>query len=79
MKIREIVLDILEELSGTSEIKTDPDLDLFGESILDSLDVVQFLVELNERCGITIPASEFDRERWATPRAIVSCVEEWVR
>jgi D-alanine--poly(phosphoribitol) ligase subunit 2 len=79
MDIEETVLDILEEITGTDEVKENPGLDLFGEGILDSLGVVQFLVELEERCHVTVPASEFDRRRWATPRDVVCRVMEWAQ
>jgi D-alanine--poly(phosphoribitol) ligase subunit 2 len=79
METKEIVLDILEEITGTDEVKENPLLDMFGEGILDSLGVVQFLVELEERCHVTVPASEFDRSRWATPQDIVDRVAEWAQ
>ncbi|MDR3225372.1 MAG: D-alanine--poly(phosphoribitol) ligase subunit DltC [Clostridiales Family XIII bacterium] len=79
MGIKEAVLDILEEITGTDEVKENPALDLFGDGILDSLGVVQFLVELEERCHVKVPASEFDRSRWATPRDIADRVAEWAQ
>jgi len=79
METKKTVLDILEEITGTNEVRENPDLDLFGEGILDSLGVVEFLVELELRCHVTIPASEFDRSRWATPQNIVDRVAEWVQ
>ncbi|MDR3306040.1 MAG: D-alanine--poly(phosphoribitol) ligase subunit DltC [Clostridiales Family XIII bacterium] len=79
METKETVLDILEEITGTDEVRENPDLDLFGEGILDSLGVVQFLVELEARCGVSVPASEFDRSRWATPRDIADRAAEWAQ
>ncbi|MFD2728970.1 D-alanine--poly(phosphoribitol) ligase subunit DltC [Enterococcus camelliae] len=73
--MEETVLTILEELTGTDEVRNNLDLDLFGEGLLDSLGSVQLLVELEGQLGIQVPVSEFDREAWATPRKIIQQAE----
>ena len=74
MTINEQVLAILAEITGSDEVKTDLNLDLFEEGILDSLGTVQLLVELESECGVTVPVSEFEREEWATPQLIIDQV-----
>ena len=55
------------------------DLPLYDLQILDSLKTVRLIVAISEEFGIDIQPSEFDRERWATPRKIVADIENKVR
>lgn len=75
MNTKEIVLDILEELTGTEEVKDNLDVDIFEEGLLDSLGTVQLLIELENKCEVNVPVSEFDRVEWATPQKIINQVE----
>lgn len=75
MDIENTIYDILEELTGTDEVKKNPDLELFDEGLLDSLGSVQMLVEIEGRLGVSVPVSEFDRKAWGTPRKIIEQVE----
>lgn len=74
--MEEQILTILEELTGTDEVKENRDIDLFGEGLLDSLASVQLLVELEGQLDIQVPVSEFDREIWGTPNKIIAQVQE---
>ena len=74
MSLQETVLDILEELTGTEEVKDNLELDLFEEGLLDSLGTVQLLVEIEGQCGGTIPVPDFERDEWATPQKIIDKV-----
>jgi D-alanine--poly(phosphoribitol) ligase subunit 2 len=67
MNIKEIVLEILEDLTGTDEVRNNLDLELFEEGLLDSIGVVEMLVALESKCGVSIPPSDFDRAEWSTP------------
>ncbi len=69
---QETVLDILVEITGEDEVATNLELDLYDEGILDSLGTVQLLVELEDRCQVTVPVSEFDRDAWGTPQKIIN-------
>ena len=51
------------------------DLDLFELPLLDSFAVVELLVYLSDRLQVDLSPSEFDRERWATPRKIIAYLE----
>lgn len=62
MDIKTEVLNILEELTGSDEVKTNPDIDLFDEGLLDSMGTVQLLIEIESVLDITVPVSEFERE-----------------
>lgn len=71
------LLDILEELTGSDEVRENMDVALFDEGLLDSLGTVQLLIELDSRLGASIPVSEFDRSEWATPNLILSQLENY--
>ena len=59
--MEEQILTILEDITGTDEIRENRELDLFGEGLLDSLASVQLLVELDGQLDVQVPVSEFDR------------------
>lgn len=75
MAIKEVVLDILVDLTGTDEVKKNENLDLFATGLLDSLGMVQLLVEVEGQLGISVPVSEVEREHWNTPGKIIAEVE----
>lgn len=75
MNVEETVLTILEEITGTDEVKENKDMDLFEEGLLDSLATVQLLVEIDGQLGVQVPVSEFDRDLWNTPNKIVAQVK----
>jgi D-alanine--poly(phosphoribitol) ligase subunit 2 len=78
MTITSEVLDILERVAGTDQVRRDPDLALFDLDILDSLGTVELIVALSEEFGVNISPAEIDREQWASPRKIVAYIEERV-
>ncbi|MGX7417499.1 D-alanine--poly(phosphoribitol) ligase subunit DltC [Carnobacterium gallinarum] len=71
------LLDILEELTGSDEVRENLDVALFDEGLLDSLGTVQLLIELDARLGAAVPVSEFDRSEWATPNLILKQLENY--
>lgn len=71
MNIDEQILNILEEITGTDEVKANQDIDLFEEGLMDSLATVQLLVELDGQLDAQVPVSDFDREQWNTPAKII--------
>lgn len=77
MTIKAEILDILEEITGSSDVRTNEALDLFEEGLLDSMGTVQLILEIESRLDITVPVSEFDREEWSTPALIINKVAEY--
>jgi len=69
------VLTALSRVTRTDEVRGELDLQLFELHLLDSLGVVELLVDLSERLEIELSPAEFDRETWATPRKIIACLE----
>jgi D-alanine--poly(phosphoribitol) ligase subunit 2 len=70
------VIEVLKTVSESDEVQNNPDLALYDFQILDSLKTVRLIVAFSEEFGIDISPSEFERERWATPRKIVADIEQ---
>ena len=73
--MKDTVLGILEDLTGSDEVSKDLDVNLFETGLLDSMATVQLLLELQAQCGIDGPVSEFERSEWDTPNKIIAKVE----
>lgn len=73
--MEETVFAILEDLTGSDEVRDNPDVDVFAEGLMDSLATVQLLVELEGQLGVNVPVSEFDRDNWRTPNKIIQQVK----
>lgn len=73
--MKDTVLDILEDLTGSDEVKKDLDVNLFETGLLDSMTTVQLLLELQTQLGVDVPVSEFERSEWDTPNKIIAKVE----
>ncbi|ERL65441.1 D-alanine--poly(phosphoribitol) ligase subunit DltC [Schleiferilactobacillus shenzhenensis] len=76
MAVKDTVLDILSDLTGSDEVKENLDTDLFKSGLLDSMGTVQLLLELQSQLGVNVPVSEFDRTQWDTPNKIIAKVEQ---
>ncbi len=77
--VKEIVLEELEKITGTDQVRRDLDLPLFDEDLLDSLGTMELIVTLSERLGVNISPGEIDRQQWSTPRKIIANIEEKVK
>ncbi|MBT2737866.1 D-alanine--poly(phosphoribitol) ligase subunit DltC [Neobacillus drentensis] len=75
MSVKETVLDILEEICDSDIVRENLNIDLFKEGLLDSFGTVSLLVEIEERLEITVGISDFVREEWNTPNAIIGQLE----
>ena len=69
------VFQILSELTGLPDLQNFPDLNLFGEGLLDSLTLVRLLVELTHALQIQLTPADIVREEWSTPQGIFQSVE----
>lgn len=68
------VLNILNNLTG-EDLSENMDSNLFEDGLLDSMASVQMLLSLQEKFGIDVPVSEFNRAEWDTPNKIIAKVE----
>lgn len=75
--MEEKALDLLAEATGTDEVKDNRDMNLFEEGLMDSLGMVQFLVDVESELGIEVPVSEVQREEWDTPNKIIAQLKKY--
>ncbi|MGV3465062.1 MAG: D-alanine--poly(phosphoribitol) ligase subunit 2 [Heyndrickxia sp.] len=70
------IINLLAEICQDDVVKEDPNIDLFETGLLDSFGTINLLVEVDERFGINIPITEFNREEWNTPNNIAEKLVE---
>lgn len=73
--MKDQILDILADITGSDEVKKDLDVNIFQTGLLDSMETVQLLLEFQNQLGVDVPVSEFDRSEWDTPNKIIAKVE----
>ena len=66
------VLDILEEVTETDEIREDLDLDLFEAGLLDSLGIIEVLLKIEERFNIKLQPTDLEKADMATVNNLVN-------
>lgn len=69
------VIEILNGIVGAEEGELEADLDLFEAGLLDSFAIVQLVVELEGRFGVSLPVETLTREEIATPALIAKKIE----
>lgn len=69
--MEEKVFEILESVCGTDEVREEKDIQLFENGLLDSLGVIELLLEIEEKLGIKIQPTEVKREDISTPNKII--------
>ncbi len=72
------VLSILQQITGTDQVQRDLDLPLFERHVLDSLGMVELMIQLSDEFGVDISPAEIDRAQWASPRLIVEDMQRRV-
>ncbi len=75
MSVSETVLNELQNIAGTDQVRKDLNLDLFGEKVLDSFGTVELIVALSDAFGVEVSPGQIDREMWATPQKIIDYFE----
>ena len=71
----ERVITVLADVAEDNGVRTDPDILLFEQDVLDSLRTVDLILALTKEFGVEISPAELDRELWATPNHIVAFME----
>jgi len=69
------LLGILKSVADTDEVQRNLDLPLYDSQVLDSMNTVQLIAEIENEFGVVVPLSDFDRDKWATPRLIIADIE----
>ena len=70
------VLQLLASVGETDEVLTNLDLPLYDYQVLDSMRTVQLILTIEEEFGLKISPSEFERERWRTPRDVIADLQQ---
>ena len=66
-KVIDTVLNLLEEICGDDVIRSDMDINLLEEDLIDSLDYTELLVGIEDALGVVMAPSELKREEMDTP------------
>lgn len=72
-KVKDTVLAVLQDITGT-DLSDQMDVNLFDSALMDSMATVEMLLQLQEKLGIDVQISEFERSEWDTPNKIVERV-----
>ncbi|MCR8746254.1 phosphopantetheine-binding protein [Romboutsia lituseburensis] len=73
--MQEAVISIFEDVLDCDEIKEDLDLDLFEAELLDSLAIIEVLLEIEERLGIVLQPTDLERSDMATVNNLTKFLE----
>ena len=71
----ERVIDVLADVAEDNVVRTDLNIPLFEQDVLDSLRTVDLILALTKEFGVDISPAELDRSLWATPKHIVAFME----
>jgi len=74
MSTEERILQILEQVTGTDEVRRDRGISLFKSGLIDSLGAIEMLVAIDEQLGVVIEPTEVDRAEIETPNMIIEYV-----
>lgn len=66
MDYKELAIEIMEDIAETDEIKENMDLDLFDAGLIDSLSTISIILLIEEKLGLTLQPTDFEREDIAT-------------
>lgn len=73
--MQETVISIFEDVLECDEIKDDLDMNLFEAELLDSLAIIEVLVEIEDRLGIALQPTDLERSDMATVNNLVKFLE----
>jgi D-alanine--poly(phosphoribitol) ligase subunit 2 len=68
------VIEMLVELCGYEEIRTERDIDLFRNGFIDSLGFINMIIEIELRFGVVIDPADVDRDEINTPNKVVAYI-----
>lgn len=77
--MEEKVLEILESICNTDEVREDMDINLFDNGLLDSLGIIELILEIEKELGIVIQPTEVERKDIDTPNRIIKYLETRVK
>ncbi|MFR2550454.1 MAG: D-alanine--poly(phosphoribitol) ligase subunit DltC [Clostridioides difficile] len=74
--MQETVIEIFEDVLGTDEIREDLDLNLFETELLDSLAIIEVLLEIENRLGIELQPTDLERKDMSTVNNLVKFLRQ---
>ena len=77
--LKNIALDIMEELCETDEIREDLDLDLLDAGLIDSLSTINIILLIEEKFGLKLQPTDFTKEDISTVNNFISFLEGKVK
>ena len=75
MDIKEKVIEIFKEILDTDEIRDNMDLDMFENEMLDSLAIIEVLLGIEDKLGISLQPTDLERKDMATVNNLISFLE----
>ncbi len=76
MDIYKRIEDIIVEITGCEDIRTNQDIDLIEEDIIDSYAFIELIDTLDSVFGIEIEPTQVDKETWKSVKGISDMVSE---
>ncbi|ACD23620.1 D-alanine--poly(phosphoribitol) ligase subunit DltC [Clostridium botulinum] len=73
--MKDKVLEMFIEVTGNDEIAEDLDLDLFEAGLLDSLAIIEMLLQIEEKLGIKLQPTDLEREDMSTVNKLTEFLE----
>lgn len=73
--MKEKVIEIFTEVTGSDEIADDLDLNLFDAGLLDSLAIIEVLLQIEEKLGIKLQPTDLEREDMSTVNKLTAFLE----
>lgn len=75
--MKEKVIEIFTDVTGSDDIAEDLDLNLFEAGLLDSLAIIEVLLQIEERLGIKLQPTDLEREDMSTVNKLTAFLENW--
>lgn len=73
--MEEKVLDILERLCGTDEVRNDKNINMFENGLMDSLGFIELVLSMEEDFGLSVEPTEVQREEIDTPNKVIDYIK----
>ncbi|NFN16893.1 D-alanine--poly(phosphoribitol) ligase subunit DltC [Clostridium botulinum] len=73
--MKDKVLEMFIEVTGNDEIAEDLDLDLFEAGLLDSLAIIEMLLQIEEKLGMKLQPTDLEREDMSTVNKLTEFLE----
>lgn len=72
--MQELIYSILEEVTG-EDLRNESDVNLFDSGRLDSLGIIELIVELEDKAKIKLDPAIVEREDIETPNKLIEYIQ----